>query len=290
MTRFVAVLLTVGSVLLLAPAARALDPLPLSAVSPADGAFVPPTPTGGIPWQFTVAGPPPDANVSVTISTSPTTGPDGTLPTDNRVDFFFLTADPAAPTVFAGRSDPGPNAWSAALGTYYWQALATWTDAGGVFHSAGSKIERVVIGTPPPAAPTPPPSLPAASRRATLAMSSLDATFYVRAVIRLRTRRQPVRLRYGCRRLNSRSFRCRPTWRDRRNVYSATATFTHARSGQRIVARATVSGLRASRTCTSRRSVRSCGRRFNWRATVAARPIPRSSATGVGYARPQLER
>lgn len=272
MTRFVVTLLAAGAALLLAPAAQAAEPLPLTGVSPANGAFRPPTPTGGIAWQLTVSGPPPGADVAVTVASSPVTGPDGTLPNDNRLDFFFLSENPAAPGQFSGLSDPGPNAWSANVGTYYWQVVATWTDAAGVFHSAASAVELLNIGTPPPA---PPPSAAGGggATRTTLAMSSLDAPFYVRRLIRLRTRRRPVGLHYGCKRLDSRSFRCRPTWRDRRNVYSATATLTHTRSGPRVVARATFTGRRASRACVRRRSVRSCGVRFRWRATFAPRPL-----------------
>jgi hypothetical protein len=284
MTRIVVTLLAAAAALALAPAAQAVDPLPLSNQNPANGAFRPPTPTGGISWQFTVTGPPPGADVAVTVSSSPVTGPDGTLPTDNRLDFFFLSENPAAPGQFSGLSDPGPNAWSANLGTYFWQAVATWTDAAGVFHSAGSVIEKLTIGTPPAAPPPSPNGGPGgagagAGDRTTLAMSSLDAPFYVRTLIRQRTKRTPVGIHYACKRLKSSSFRCRPTWRDRRNVYArTTATLTHVRAGGRVVAHVSLSGVRASRTCTRRRSVRSCGVRFRWRATLATRPLGSSRA------------
>src|SRR5690242_9093308 len=99
MTRIVVTLLAMASVLLVAPAAQAqtVEPLPLTGVSPANGAFRPPTPTGGLAWQFTVTGPPAGADVTVTVSPSPTTGPDGTLPTETRLDFFRVSEDPAAP-------------------------------------------------------------------------------------------------------------------------------------------------------------------------------------------------
>jgi hypothetical protein len=283
MTRIVVTLLAMASVLLVAPAAQAqtVEPLPLTGVSPANGAFRPPTPTGGLAWQFTVTGPPAGADVTVTVSPNPTTGPDGTLPTETRLDFFRVSEDPAAPGHFTGLSDPGPNAWSADLGTYYWQAVATWTDAAGVFHSAASAIEKLTIGTPPATPPPSPTGGPggAGSTRATLAMSSLDAPFYIRTLIRRRTKRTPAGLHYACKRLKSSSFRCRPTWRDSRNVYSrTTATLTHVRSGGRVVAHATLTGLRASRTCTRRRSVSSCGVRFTWKATLATRPLGSSRA------------
>jgi hypothetical protein len=272
MTRSVATLLAVGGALLLAPSAQAAEPLALTSATPADGAFVAPQASGGIPWQITITGPPPGANVSVTVSTSPATGPDGTLPTDNRVDFFFLSESTTSAGVYSGLSDPGPNPWSATVARYYWQVIATWTDASSVFHSAATKVARLVIGTAPPAAPPPAPGQ-SSSARTTLAMSALDATFYVRAVIRRRTKRPPHNLHYGCARRSSRSFRCRPSWRDRRNVYSATVTFTHARTGRRIVASGTFSGLRASRACARSRTVASCGRRFRWHTVIAARPL-----------------
>jgi hypothetical protein len=275
MIRSIVALACVAAALVLAPSAQAAEPLTLTGFSPAFAVAIPPTPTGGIPWQVTVAGPPPGAEVSVTVSSAPTTGPDGTLPSAGRLDFFFLSEDPVTPGTFNGRSDPGPNAWSADLGNYYWQAVATWTDAAGVFHSAASAVERLLIGTRPPVV-TPPPTTGGQSpsgARTTLAMSSLDATFYVRAVIRQRTKRAPAGLRYGCKRLTSRSFRCRPRWRDSRNSYTATATFTHTRIGGRIVARGTSTGRRASRQCTRTRSARSCGVRFRWRTVTAVRPI-----------------
>jgi hypothetical protein len=272
MIRSVVALLAAGAALLLAPAARAVDPLPLARATPADGAFVPPTPTGGIPWQIAITGPPPGAEVRVTVATSRTLGPDGVLPTDNRADAFVLAESPTTPGTYAGRSDPGPNAWSADAATYFWQVTATWTEATGVFHSAASEVQRLVIGTPPPAPPPTAPGRSPSSTRTTLAMSSLDATYYVRTLIRRRTGRPPVALHYGCARLTSRSFRCRPRWRDSRNVYSGTATFTHSRAGSRIVASGTLSGRRASRRCTRSRTVRSCGRAFRWRAATAPRP------------------
>jgi hypothetical protein len=293
MIRFAVTLLAAAAALLLAPAARAVDPLELNAASPANGAFVPPTPTGGVPFAVRVTGPPPGADMLVTVATSPSTGPNGTLPTDNRVDSFALQEDPDVPGSFAGSSDPGPNAWSENVGAYYWQAVATWTDAANVFHSAATPVQTLSIGTAPPTPPTPAPGAGGANGgtgggaggagagnvRTTLTMSSLDAPFYIRKLIRQRTKRTPVGLHFACKRLNSRSFRCRPTWRDSRNAYSATtATFTHTRSGQRVVARATLSGRRASRTCTRRRSVQACGVRFKWTATLAGRPIGSGTA------------
>jgi hypothetical protein len=270
MTRTAIIALAIGAALALAAPAAA-EPLAISSSTPADRATLPPTPTGGIAWQITAAAVPDDAMVSVTVSSSPATGPDGTLPTDNRVDFFFLSTS-GVPGGWSGRSDPGPNAWSANVGTYYWQVVATWTDAGGVFHSGTGPIARLGIGTAPAAAPPSTTTAPAGARTTT-AMSPLDALFYVRTVIRRHTKRPAVGLHYSCARLNSRAFRCRPAWRDSRNVYTTTATFTHVRSGGRIVARATASGRRASRQCVRTRSVARCARPFRWRSVVAARPV-----------------
>ena len=218
-----------------------------------------------------MSGVPDDAGVSVTISGDPTTGPDGALATENRVDFFFLTPD-GTPGGWSGRSDPGPNAWSATAGTYYWQVIATWTDAAGVFHRSGTDIARLFLGIPAPAAPGTQPRPGTGSTRTSLRMSTVDAPYYVRTMIRRHTKRAATRLRYGCARRSTQSFRCRPTWRDSRNIYSATATFTHVRRGGRVVAQATMTGRRASRQCTRTRSVTACSRPFRWRSTLAARP------------------
>ncbi|MEA2287144.1 MAG: hypothetical protein QOJ21_3187 [Solirubrobacteraceae bacterium] len=289
MIRSVVAVLACGAALLLAAPAGAVDPLVLTSATPPDGAVIAPQPVGGIAWQ--IAGAPPAANVLVTVSTSPATAPDGvTLSDQDRVDFFFLSESPTAPGAYTGASDPGPNAWSGIAATYYWQVRATWTDASSVFHEAAGKIQRLFVGTAPPAGtpsgtpPGTPPGTPStpgqspASARTTLAMSALDATSYVRAVIRQRTGRQPRNLRYGCARVSTRSFRCRPSWRDSRNLYSATVTFTHARAGQRIVAGGTFSGRRASRRCARTRTVASCGRSFRWHAVTPARRLTAARA------------
>lgn len=270
MTRVLVVLLALAALLVVAAPAGAVEPLTLKSSTPADGGRVPLTPTGGVPWQIAVTGVPDDASVSVTVSSTGATGPDGvTLSTGDRVDFFFLSGT-GTPGGWSGRSDPGPNAWSGSAGTYHWQVIATWTDTAGVFHSAAGKVERLLVGAGPPAATQPAPS--AGTGRRTLRMSSADATFYVRSMIRLRTKRAPARLRSGCARVAARTFRCRPTWRDRRNTYTATASFTHVRSGGRVVTRAAVSGRRASLQCVRQRSFARCATRFRWRATLAARP------------------
>ena len=276
MTRLLAAALALAAALLvLAAPAGAVDPLTVTSSSPADRASVPLTPTGGIPWQITVAGDvPADAGVSLTISSTGATGPDGvTLATGDRVDFVFLSPN-GAPGGWSGRTDPGPNAWSATAGTYFWQVIATWTDAAGVFHQAVTGAARLFLGIPAPAAPTGPGAGGGGGRpRTTLRMSAVDARYYVRTVIRRRTKRAPARLRYGCAPRNTRTFRCGPTWRDSRNVYRATASFTHVRSGGRVVAQATVTGRRASRQCVATRSFASCSTRFRWRATLAGRPV-----------------
>lgn len=270
MFRYLVVAATVAAALVLAAPAGAVDPLTLKSASPRDGAAVPLTPTGGIPWQITVTGVPDDASVSLTVSSTGATGSDGvTLSTGDRVDFVFLSST-GTPGGWSGRSDPGPNAWSGSAGTYYWQVLATWTDTAGAFHSAASPVARIFVGVTPPAG-TQPGSSPAS--RTSLRMSGLDAKYYVRTVIRRHTKRAASRLRYGCARLSTPAFRCRPTWRDGRNVYTATtATFTHVRSGGRIDARATVRGRRASRRCTSTQSAARCARPFRWQSTLAVRP------------------
>jgi len=276
MTRLLATALTLAATLLvLAAPAGAADPLTVTSSSPADRASVPLTPTGGIPWRITVAGAvPDDAGVSLTISSTGATGADGvTLATADRVDFVFLSPN-GTPGGWAGRTDPGPNAWSATAGTYFWQIVATWTDAAGVFHQAVSAVSRLFLGIPAPAAPTGPGAGGGGGRpRTTLRMSAVDARYYVRTVIRRRTRRAPAGLRDGCSPRNTRTFRCGPTWRDSRNLYRATATFTHVRSGGRVLAQATVTGRRASRQCLRTRSFSSCAQPFRWRATLAGRPV-----------------
>ena len=272
MARFFLMLLAVLTAgLLLVPSAGAAEPLTIRSTVPADGAFVLPTPFNGIAFAALLTGVPDDAQVSVTVSTSPAADAEGALLTANRVDFFFLFPN-GVPGGYSALSDPGPNAWSGDPGTFYWQLIATWTDAAGVFHNAVGKVERLTIGTPPPTpVPAPVPARPAA--RPTLQMTTLDALFYVRTLIRRHTHRAPVSLRTACRRLNTRSFRCRPTWRDSRNSYSATITLTHGGSLARVTARATATGRRASRQCTRRRTFKACGTAFRWQSTLLARPL-----------------
>jgi hypothetical protein len=270
MRRSLAVLLALAAALLLATSAGAADPLTIRSTVPANGAFRPPTPTGGIAFQVLLSGVPDDAQVSVTVASNAATGPDGTLPSTYRVDFFFLAPN-GVPGGWSALSDPGPNAWSADVGTYFWQIQATWTDAAGTLHSAAGKVERLSIGTPPPGGATPAPTGP--SGRTTLAMSSVDAPYYVRQTIRRHTKRTAVRLRFNCARSSSRSFRCRPTWRDSAAQYSATATISHSRRAGRIVATATIRGQRATRQCLRNGSLKSCRRAFRWQSVIAARPL-----------------
>jgi hypothetical protein len=278
MTRTLVVSLTLAALLALAAAAPAgaADTLNLTSASPANGARRPLTPTGGIQWNIAAAGVPADAAVQVTISSSPNLAADGTLDTANRLDFFFLQQN-GLPGGWSGRSDPGPNAWSADAGTYYWQAVATFTDSGGTFHTAATGVARLILGTAPAGGgptggggggQTP-------SRRTSLRMLVADAPYYVRTLIRRQTKRTPAGLRYACARRTTASFRCRPTWRDSRNLYRTTATFTHVRVGGRVVARGTITGRRASRQCVRRRSFARCDVAVRWRATIAARPFGR---------------
>jgi hypothetical protein len=270
MARFsITALAVVVAALLIASSAGAADPLSITSTVPANGAFRPPTPSGGIPFQVVVSGVPADAQVAVTVATNPATGPDGTLPSTYRVDFFFLAPN-GVPGGFSALSDPGPNAWSADVGTYYWQLTATWTDAAGVLHAAAGKVEKLSIGTPPAGTPAP---AGGGSGRTTLAMSALDASYYVRQVIRRHTTRRAVRLHVNCARRTSRSFRCRPTWRDSRSQWSAVATVVHTRRAGRIVASTTVTGRRATRQCLRTGTLKSCRKPFRWRSTIAARPL-----------------
>jgi hypothetical protein len=272
MARFSLTLLAVLTAgLLLVPSAGAAEPLTIRSTVPADGAFVLPTPFNGIAFAALLTGVPDDAQVSVTVSTSTAADADGALLTASRVDFFFLFPN-GVPGGYSALSDPGPNAWSGNLGPYFWQIVATWTDAAGVFHDAVGKIEALTIGTQP-ATPVPAPLPPGPAARPTLRMTTLDAPYYVRTLIRRHTHRAPVSLRTGCRRLNTRSFRCRPTWRDSRNSYSATLTLTHGGTLARVTARATATGRRASRRCTRRRTFKACATAFRWQSTMLARPL-----------------
>ena len=91
MARFsVTVLAVLAAALVLASPAGAVDPLSVTSTVPADGAFRPPTPSGGIPFQVVIAGVPADANVSVTVSSSPATGP--AEPNTNRSSLVSASA------------------------------------------------------------------------------------------------------------------------------------------------------------------------------------------------------
>jgi hypothetical protein len=196
-----------------------------------------------------------------------------TLATADRVDFVFLSPN-GAPGGWAGRTDPGPNAWSATAGTYFWQVVATWTDAAGVFHQAVTGVARLFLGIPAPAAPTGPgagggggrprndaadvggrrhvlrphrdPPAHEAHARPACGLGLLGAARDAHVSLPAHVARQPQRL-------------------------PGHASFTHVRSGERIVARTTVTGRRASRQCLRTRSFASCSTRFRWRATLAAR-------------------
>lgn len=254
-----------ATALLAAPVAQAVEPLVLASVTPADGTVYAAQPQYGVSWQIT-GGPPAGASVTLSVSSTPATGTDGATLSDlNRVDFTILAASSTDVGVYQGVSNAGPGWWTNIPGTYYWQIHATWTEfppypASPIFHDAVSPIQRIVIQAPQ----QPAPSQPAPVSQPSLAMSSTDAAYYVRALIRLKTKRQPHNLHYACGRVATRSFRCRPSWRDSRSIYAGTVKFTHFLESGQIVAHGAFNGLRASRSCLRTHSVKRCARSVHW--------------------------
>jgi hypothetical protein len=274
----IATLLVLSASLVVVPFARAVEPLPYASLSPPNGQVYAAQAQTGISWMLT-GGPSAAIYVTVSVSRSNAVGSDGVTLSDlSQVDSFILGQSSTDVGVFRGVSHAGPSAWPNFAGTYYWQVQARWTEfppypALPTYHYAVSPIFAINIQAPPPPVqptPTPPPTVtttptPPQRRAPSMIMVASDARYYVRTMIREQTGRTPRGLKYGCARLTTRSFRCRPSWYDRRYVYAGTATFRHFLEGRELYASATFTGLRATPSCAKRRSVKSCARRVRWR-------------------------
>jgi hypothetical protein len=116
----------------------------------------------------------------------------------------------------------------------------------------GASPTAPAVSPPPPAATPIPQRGPAA-----FTWHLADANAATRHVIRNETHHTPMNLSRSCARTALDSFKCRVSWFDAKWVWAGTLKMT-AGSTRTVVAFDEFDGLRASRACVRRKSVRRC--------------------------------
>lgn len=245
------------------------DPLPYTAMSPADGATFGPRTNGNV-ISFSFSSPQQWLEASVEVSSSPILGRDGTLADEYQRDFGLLFQSDASPGTYQGQTilRESPGSWTATIGTYYWQVHAFGYDfsaPGPPFHNFVGPVRTIHIGATGPN-PTGPPSYPdidpesgpdlyPPSPRPTISHSQARS----RLLRIIQRKRRPIvrRLRRACSRLSYRTFRCKARWIERRYSYHVVGRITHLgkQAGTYLL-----EGNRISRACVRRHGVRQCDR------------------------------
>jgi hypothetical protein len=274
------VVLLLALVALTAPAAAAAAPYPLNvtAITPAAGNLtalnVPAFGAGSQAFEVTTDLPGLSA-LTVEVATQNVPGQDGTLADDYAVPltYGYMSARDSNPAVYTGSVTS--SAWSRP-GTYYVQVHGTRYSGcpGGTSEYtclyASSVYTYTVVAPPaapvvtaPAARPAPTPAatpVPAADDTPSTFMSLLDAKSYVKPIIRRQTSHSPAHLKYGCQRVGSDEFGCGSSWYDARNIWAV--TFDLVDTGNEISWSG--SGLRATRSCLKRHSVKRCAKKVEW--------------------------
>jgi hypothetical protein len=137
------------------------EALPITASSPADGAFI--APSASLPVKFMLATPVQHLQLWVRVTSQNTLGQNGTLSDLHGIDDFFALGESMTdPGNYSGASNKAPSWWTNVPGTYYWQMFAMGYDATYTScHAYASPVYTLTVGAPPPPpATTPPPSAP----------------------------------------------------------------------------------------------------------------------------------
>lgn len=260
------------------PAIAAGYPLNVASITPAPGQLtsmnIPIYGTGSQEIEVVIPDRPGlTTGLTVEIASANVAGQDGTLADDYRVAGTYGGLTPRDSNPAAYRGSVSSSAWSNP-GTYYLQLSARGyypSCPGGPTESSCIYISPVytytVVSPAPPAAPAPTApagtsgvsSTPEAIPSPFLSLSETRST--IRRIIRSRARRQPQNLKYGCSREDDATFTCNSSWYDSRNLWAL--TFYISADNEDVVSW-NASGLKASRSCVKRRSVRRCARRVSW--------------------------
>ncbi len=221
----------------------AVEPLPVTSVSPADGATIP-VPSGPVPFEL-VSSTPGLWNVSVEVATQNIPGQDGSLANDFQVDFFSLFRSDAFPTVYRGQSGyvAGGYWWNSAPGTYYWQIHATTTSP---YAEYLSPVFTLTIATP--------------------FLSLSEASFVVKTFILEQTRHRAHHLLDKCQRTSQANVTCKASWMSAAHVSSSTLVYAgyfaiEARADNNYVR---FLGLRERYGCASHHGSKRCATKVHW--------------------------
>ena len=138
-----------------ATAQAAVEPRPITSMSPANGAVIPVRPEGLGESSWSLRSIPELQNVWVFVTLTPATGTDGVhLSTTNEKQFCVLTPSLTDVGVYQNRSCTNQyGAWTTVPGTYYWQIRAASITPSQ--REYVSPIFTITVGSSTP----PPPSL-----------------------------------------------------------------------------------------------------------------------------------
>jgi hypothetical protein len=242
------------------------ETLPITALSPADGASM--APAGSLPVSFALASPVQASGLSVRVTSQSTLGQNGTLSDLNTLDEFALADSITDPGNYRGVSNKGSILWNNHPGTYYWQIFGTAGNYGtptpsDVCHAYASPVFTITVtAPPPPPVTTPSPrSVPTPSR-----LTFNDARSYAVTMIRQRTRHNISRGTITCTGVNDWTRHCNLAWASGGYSYHASGRFwNYVGSDGKAYWWYDFRGTRTSLTCAERhpRSY-GCTQRFHW--------------------------
>lgn len=272
-TTVLAVLGLAASFGVLVTPAYADEVLPVTSVSPADGATIP-LPTQGIPFEIQspiafnstecLGG----AYIAVSSQDllnqiSPQEGPPR-LANDFQVDYREMTPSQAYPGVLWAVSGyvSGGRWWSSTPGTYYWQVEGRCFLT---FNYYLSPIYRLTIAPPTPPPPTAQP-VTAPQEPPPEALTLTKAYEEVPYTIRRKTGHKARHLHDHCEDDNAIEATCNASWMAPLPVSARTwqysGTFQVQTDGERIISH--FRGIKAQYVCVQHHSLKACKRHVHW--------------------------
>jgi hypothetical protein len=240
-------------------------PLPVSSVTPADGATVTQA-AARVP--FTLVSTLHGVDISMRVSTQDVMGNTGVLSDLYQADFFGISESSTNFGYYSGVSNGGaPTWWTDVPGTYYWQALGVYLDTAS-YPSAcrlvASPVYTLHVVTPPapPPAPTPQPTTTPAARPPVMT-GSVAKSLAVK-LIASKTHQHP-RVSGSCQEFNNTTASCHVAWTAGGSSYKAAGTIWDYLKGGTSYWWYNVHGTRTTLACLARRQrSRSCTHPFHW--------------------------
>jgi hypothetical protein len=250
--------------------AHAAEVLPVTSVSPANGATIP-LPTEGIRFEIQspivfnspecVGLPYLAVSSQNVLNQIPGSRDEGHLATDFQVDFRQTVPSQAYPGLLWAVSNFVPNGrwWSSTPGTYYWQVEGSCLVGSREYLSP---VYSLTIAPPAPA-PSPPPVAPAATPHL---LSVEEAYLSIKSIIRESTGRSAHRLSDRCTSRNTYAVACKAGWASTVHLSSSTLLY----SGNFFLEQqsngfhTSFIGHRERSGCKRRLGVRRCASNVHW--------------------------